>query len=149
VTGTSSFTITAAPATDNLYSSSPFSLKLHVVLADYNAVTAVDISFTVNVSRYTCTSSTTYTPTPAAMITAYTYTIGAAAHTIEAPTFTSSPYTCGETVTYSLTKQDGLAAPGCVTFDASTRVITIYTTDTSYSSNILLRVIVTRNQGNS
>jgi len=131
-----------------LYSSSPFTLKLHIVLASYTSITA-DITFTVNVNRYTCTASTVYTPTPGAMLTSYTYTIGSAAYTFTPPTFTTGTYTCAETIVYSLTKQDGSAAPSYVTMNASTKLITIYSTDTSLSANVLLRVTVTRSQGNS
>jgi hypothetical protein len=85
-----------------------------VVLADYNGVSAVDISFTVNVNRYTCTGATTYT-TSESISASYSYTIGATAVTFTAPTYTTSPYTCAETVTYSVTKQDGSAAPSFIT----------------------------------
>lgn len=148
VTGTTSFTITLAPNNDNLWSASAQTLKLHIVLASYTSISA-DISFQATIKQYKCTSSTTYTPSPSAMTTAYTYTIGATAHTITAPTFTTSPYTCGETVTYSLKKQDGTDAPSFVTFTASTREIRIYTSDTANSANVLLRVVVTRSEGTS
>lgn len=149
VTGTTTFTITAAPAVDNMYTNPSYSLKLHVVLANYSGVvSAVDIAFTVTVNRYTCTASTVYTAS-GAMLTSHTYTIGSAAYTFTPPTYTTGSYTCAETVTYSLTKQDGTAAPSCVSMNASTNLVTIYTTDTSFSANILLRVTVTRSQGSS
>jgi len=115
VSGTTSFTITAAPATDNMYTTPNYSLKLHIVLASYTSITA-DISFTVTVSRYTCTASTTYTASGTIDATK-SYTIGATAVKFNAPTYTTTPYTCAESVTYSITKQDGTAAPSFVTID--------------------------------
>lgn len=103
VSGTTTYTITAAPATNNLYQNSPYALKLRTVLTDYPAITAGDVLFTVIVNQYTCTGSTTYTPSPSAMLTTLTYQIGTGAYTFTAPTFTTTPYTCAETVTYSLT----------------------------------------------
>lgn len=148
VTGTTTFTITAAPATDSLHSSSPFTLKLHIVLANYTSKTA-DITFTVNVVQYICDANTVYTPSPAAMLTTYTHIIGDTAYTFTAPTFTTTPYSCNETITYSLTKQDGTGAPSYVTLNASTRVVTISTTNAADAGTVALRVRVTRTQGTS
>jgi hypothetical protein len=78
VTGTGAFTITATPASDNLYLSSPFTFRLKIVLASYTSRIGY-ISFTVNVNRYTCvasgTSATVYTAS-GALTSPYAYTIG-------------------------------------------------------------------------
>jgi len=62
ITGPASgtYTITFAPNVDNLHASSPFTFKLHAVLASYTSVTADSADFTVTVGQYLCTSSTTY-----------------------------------------------------------------------------------------
>lgn len=103
IVGTSTFTIIVSPNSNNLFNASPYSLRLHVVLTSYTGVTG-DIPFTVNVSQYVCNSSTIYTPVPAAMLTAYTYQIGAGDYTFTAPTFSTAPYSCNESVTYALVK---------------------------------------------
>jgi len=145
VTGTSTFTITAAPATDNLYLNSPFTFRLKILLASYTSRIGY-ISFTVNVNRYTCVASgdsaTVYTES-GALTTPYTYTIGST-QTFTAPSYSTGTYTCGETVTYSLSLNPSGAAPDYVTIVSSTRVVTIYTTNTALSSDISMLITVTR-----
>jgi len=98
VSGT--YTITFAPATDNLYTSSPYTLKLHAVLATFTSQTADSSNFSVNLNRYACGAGTTYTASGS--ISAQTYIVGNTALTINPPTFTTAPYTCSETVTYAI-----------------------------------------------
>lgn len=88
------------PNADNLVGAQ--ALKLVTSLTSYSGVTAVELTFTVNVSNYVCNAATVYTATPAAMLTAYTYQIGTGAYTFTAPTFLTAPFTCTETVTYAL-----------------------------------------------
>jgi len=142
VTGTTSFTITAAPNVDDLYVTPQKSFRLKIVLASYIDIIGY-IPFTVTVNRYTCTSATVYTPS-ASVASPFAYTIGSGASTTTAPTYTSSPYTCGETVTFSLSLNPSGPAPAYVTISSSTGVVTINTADSSISSNINLRITVTR-----
>jgi len=148
-TGTTSFTLTANPQTDNLYLSSPFTFRLNVALTTYNSITGV-ILFTVNVNRYLCISSTPYSTT-SSINASYTYYIGTPALTITAPTYTSGSFTCAETVTYALrTQPDDLPPTGWVTFDPATKVVTITTTDVNLHSSTAfnLRIKITRSQSN-
>ncbi len=101
------------------------------------------ISFSVTVNQYTCNSATVYTAS-SSLTSPYTYTIGSGASTFTAPTFTTGSYACSETITYSLTLNPSGTAPGYATIDSSTRVVTINTADSSISSSINLRIIVTR-----
>ena len=148
VAGTTTFVITATPTTDNLYQSSPITLKLRTVLASYSDVTA-DINFTVNVNRYTCVASgdsaTSYTKV-GTLTSPYAYTI-ASTQTFNAPTFTTSPYTCDEIVTYSLALQGAGSVPSYISINASSGLVTINSSDTSLSANVLMRIVVTRTQG--
>ena len=148
-TGTTTFTLTANPQTDNLYLSSPFAFRLNVALTNYNSITGI-ILFTVNVNRYLCTSSTSYS-TSTSINASYTYYIGTPALTITAPTYTSGSFTCAETVTYALrTQPDANPPTGWITFDAATKVVTITTNDTSLHSSTAfnLRIKITRSQSN-
>jgi hypothetical protein len=84
------------------------------------------------------------------MPTTVTYQIRTGSYDSSAPTFTSSPYTCLETITYSLLLQAGGAPPSYVVLNASTRVVKITSTDTSLHGTALnLRVRVTRSQGSN
>jgi hypothetical protein len=67
--------------------------------------------------------------------------------TINAPTYTTTPYTCTETVTYSVEKQDGTAKPDYVTIDTGVtpKVVSIQTSDTALSGVLYLRIKITRN----
>ena len=119
-------------------------MTLHAVLASYPSITA-DINFSVTVTAYTCNSSTVYTPS-AAFSGSYSYTIGAAALTITAPTYTTTPFTCAETVTYVVEKQDATTKPDYVTWDDSNKRVSITTTDTTLVGPIYLRIKITRSQ---
>ena len=144
VSGTGAFTITAAPATDNLYTSSPFTFRLKIVLFSYPSQVGY-ITFTVNVNRYTCTSSTVYTRVESALLSQYEYTIGEGEkQLLTALTYTASPYTCVETITYALSLNPSGDAPNYLTFNSTSRVLTINTADVSIISNINLRITVTR-----
>ena len=84
------------------------------------------------------------------MLSAHTYQIGTGAYTFTAPAYTTSPYTCTETITYSVSKQDNTAAPDYVTINASTRVVTVSTTTTSlHNTTVNLKVVITRTLGPS
>jgi hypothetical protein len=147
--GTTSFTLTANPQTDNLYLSSPFAFRLNVALTSYSSITGI-ILFTVNVNRYLCTSSTTYS-TSGSVNAAYTYYIGTPALEIIGPTYTSGSFTCAETVTYALRTQPDADPPtGWITFDPATKAVRITTTDVSLHSSTAfnLRIKITRNQSN-
>jgi hypothetical protein len=154
ISGSGPYTITFSPNIDNLYSSSPHSLKLHIVLASYTSITA-NIPITVNVSRYTCTGSTSYTAS-GTVNASYSYIIGDTALSVTAPAYTTSPYTCAETVTYALKAEDTPGSgtftttpPAHVTFNSSTRVAQVVTTNTANAATLKLRFIVTRSQGTS
>ena len=105
--GITTFTITISPNNDNLAGGSARSMKLKTVLTDYNTIMG-NTAFSLTINQYVCTASTTYTPTPAAMLTTKTHIIGDTAFEFVAPTFTTTlsgaSYTCAETITYSLIK---------------------------------------------
>ena len=94
------YTITFNPATNSMYSSSPYSVRLHVSLASHTAVATYSSAFNVNVSQYVCGAGTTYTASGS--IADKSYIIRDTALTFTAPSFTTSPYTCSETITYAL-----------------------------------------------
>ena len=77
VTGTSTFTITAAPNVDNLYETPNKSFRLKIVLASFTSRIGY-IAFTVTVNRFTCTSATVYTAS-GSLTSPYAYTIGSGA----------------------------------------------------------------------
>jgi len=95
------------------------------------------------VNRFLCTAQTVYTPA-FTMITAYTYQIGTGSYEVSVPTFSTSPYTCAETITYTMTKSDGSASPSFMTFNATTRVIKINTNDIAQVGTYNMKVTVTR-----
>ena len=64
--------------------------------------------------------------------------------TITAPTYTTSPFTCSETVAYTVLLQDGGAKPDYVTFNATSKIVSIVTNNTALSANVLLNVKVER-----
>jgi hypothetical protein len=150
VSGTSTFTITAAPREDTLYLTPTYTFRLKIMLADYTSRIGY-IQFTVIVNRYTCISSTVYTAVTdsGSVASSYAYTIGSGALTFTAPAYTTGTYTCGENVTYSLSLNPSGAAPDYVTFNSVTRVVTINTTNTALTSNVSLRITITRSQGPS
>lgn len=139
VSGT--YTITFEPKADNLVNTYT-TFKLRAVLTSYTSITADSANFSVTVVAYQCTSSTVYTPN-SSINGSQSYQIGNAALTITGPTYTTSPYVCTETMTYTLTKQDGSAAPGYASINSSTRVVSIVTTDTSLVGTVNLRIIAT------
>lgn len=145
VSGTSTFTITATPVTNYSEATTSFTFRLKIVLTSYPAQVGY-ISFTVNVNRYTCTSATVYTRVESeALLSQYEYTIGEGEkQLLTALTYTASPYTCVETITYSLSLQSSGTAPNYLTFNSTSRVLTINTDDASIISNINLRITVTR-----
>lgn len=102
ITGPSSgtYTITFSPNVDNLYTSG-YTLKLHAVLASYTSINGNSNTFAVTVNRYVCTGSTTYVASHT-MLTTYTFQIGTGLYSFAAPTYYTTPYTCGETITYAL-----------------------------------------------
>jgi hypothetical protein len=129
VSGT--YTITFAPNVDNLHASSPFTLKVHAVLASYTSITADSVNFSVAVGQYQCSVATTYTAI-GTIKASYAYVIGDAALSVTAPTYTTSPYTCAESVTYALKAEDTPGSgiytttpPAYVTFNSSTRVMQV------------------------
>ena len=62
------------------------------------------------------------------MLTTKTQIIGDTAFEFTANLFSTSPYTCSETATYSLIKQDGTAAPSAIVgITPETRVVRIFT----------------------
>jgi hypothetical protein len=105
VTGTSVFTITAAPREDTLYQTPNKSFRLKIVLASFTSRIGY-IAFTVTVNRYTCISSTVYTQV-GSLVSPFAYTVGSGPTSFTASSYTTSPYTCAETVTYSLTNPSG------------------------------------------
>jgi len=88
-----------------------------------------------------------YTPS-AAILSTYAYTIGSAALTINAPTYTTTPFTCAETVTYLVEKQDATTKPDYVSWDDSNKRVSISTTDATLVGPIYLRIKITRSQSN-
>ena len=62
--------------------------------------------------------------------------------TITAPTYTTSPFACDETVNYTVELQNGDPAPNYVTI--ANKVVSIITTNTALSANVSLNVKVTR-----
>jgi len=119
-------------------------LTLFAALTSYPTVTA-SINFSVTITSYTCTSSTVYTPS-VAFSGSYSYTIGAAALTITAPTYTTTPFTCAETVEYLVEKQDATTKPDYVTWENSNKIVSISTTDTTLVGPIYLRIKITRSE---
>jgi hypothetical protein len=83
-----------------------------------------------------------------AVLSTYAYTIGNAALTINAPTYTTTPFACAETVAYSVEKQDATAHPNYVTWDDTNKRVSIITTDTTLVGPIYLRIKITRSQSN-
>jgi len=68
--------------------------------------------------------------------------------TIAAPTYTTTPFSCSETVAYTAEQQSTTTLPSFVTFDTSTRVVTISTNDATLVGPIYLRIKITRSQSN-
>lgn len=109
VTGTSVFTITAAPNEDTLYQNPNKSFRLKIVLASFTSRIGY-IAFTVTVNRYTCNSSTVYTQV-GSLVSPFAYTVGSGPTSFTASSYTTSPYTCTETITYSLANPSGAVLP--------------------------------------
>ena len=144
VSGTSTFTITATPVTNYSEATTSFTVRLKIVLTSYSSQVGY-ITFTVNVNRYTCTSLTVYNRVESALLSQYEYTIGEGEkQLLTAPTFTTETYTCVETITYSLSLDPSGTKPDYLTFNSTSRVLTINTADVSIISNINLRITVTR-----
>ena len=80
-------------------------------------------------------------------MTAYTYQIGTGSYELSVPTFRTSPFTCAETVAYTMAKQNGDASPSYMTFNADTRVIKIQTADIANVATVLMRITITRQYG--
>jgi hypothetical protein len=111
-------------------------------LINYPQVVNQSNPIEVTVNRYVCNNLTTYTIADS-WLAARNYTIGDSLLSFAVPNFTSTPFSCSETVNYNLTKQDGTKVnPNVINFDGTT--VKIWTNDTAYAGLQTLRVRITR-----
>jgi hypothetical protein len=132
--------ITFAPNDESLFKQSPFKFSLTMQLSSYPEIRFESQSFMVEVKQYACDNSTVYTPNGSIPDSSYTINPTASPILIQIPSFSTSPYSCAETISYSLSLQNGTNTPSFIAIKGNKVQVT--TSDLSQAGSLPILVTI-------